>query len=474
MLDNSTIGSPRRLVRKPLLYVSNEVIITTVPEARNDDLPHFADVRAGAVAAAVRFDDSGVDGILARTGHSTRSVSRVFLPKPAATARVAPGLVTTAAVMSPMPATYDDEEESLGLSRTYRVTFNEPVDVFQLVRELEENAAVQEARPNYISAPMVRPSAEFYEYQWGPLAIGCEEGWEIETGHPDVVVGIVDSGVDLQHEDLAPKLLAGADLVDFQGDAGLRYVPVGDYQVRDDDADDEDGHGSHVAGIAAAASEESTGVVGVCWGGSILPVRVLFRVYDRYQRAETSIGTDADIDAGIKFAVDGGAHVINLSLGGPVPSHEAVLQYAHDKDVVVLAATGNANSNAASYPASNPNVLAVGAIDPNFNRAPFSNYGPAYNRFVMAPGVEIASTYKDNQYVYLQGTSMATPFVTGLAALIVSVALRNGAPWTAEAVRTIIRETATPLGSGKGDVFFGEGLINVPAALAAAQQQFAG
>jgi subtilisin family serine protease len=114
---------------------------------------------------------------------------------------------------------------------------------------------------------------------------------------------------------------------------------------------------------------------------------------------------------------------------------------------------------------SRTNKKTIEEVESNLNRAYFSNYGPAYNQFVVAPGVDIASTYKDNGYVYLDGTSMATPFVTGLAGLIVSQAIRDGQQLPPDEVYRIIRETATPLGSGKGDIFFGEGLVNVEAAL---------
>ena len=110
-------------------------------------------------------------------------------------------------------------------------------------------------------------------------------------------------------------------------------------------------------------------------------------------------------------------------------------------------------------------------MDQGLSRAWFSNYGAAYNDFVMAPGVQIASTYKENAYVYLQGTSMATPFATGLAGLIVSRALRSGRQFSADDVYAIIRESASSLGSGKGDPFFGQGLINVEAALKLANER---
>jgi subtilisin family serine protease len=154
-----------------------------------------------------------------------------------------------------------------------------------------------------------------------------------------------------------------------------------------------------------------------------------------------------------------------LSLGGDEPSHEAVIQYAYDQDVCVIAATGNDYSSDPHYPGANGNVLAVGALEPNLTRAEFSNHGPAFNKFVMAPGVDIASTYKGNDYVYLQGTSMAAPFVTGLSALLLSYAKRNGKSLKPDEVFRIIRETATPLGTGKGDFFCGEGLVNAKAAL---------
>jgi subtilisin family serine protease len=201
----------------------------------------------------------------------------------------------------------------------------------------------------------------------------------------------------------------------------------------------------------------------------------MFTVRDNLERYETGIGFDTDIMPGIKFAVDEGAHVINLSLGGSNgDAYQDVLQYARDKNVCVVAATGNENSSyppTPSYPAADRNTLAVGAVDPALNRAWFSNYGQGYSPFVMAPGVNIRSTYKDNGYADLQGTSMATPFVTGLVGLIVSLGLRSGKQLSVDDIYTIVRETATPLGTGKGDLFYGEGLINIPAALQAAKKK---
>jgi len=460
---------PQRLTKRPTNYVSNELIVTVVAKAENDDLPHYLSVAAGMAAPSSSYGDTAIDGVFQHFGARVRSVARLFVPQDIASSSRGSGM--RALTESVIGSSYDDHERASGLARTYRIQFESEPDLCAVCCELKHSKVVERARLNYVREAQLIPSDEFYQYQWGPKAINCEQGWEIEQGHEDVVIAIVDSGVDLHHEDLQEKLRGGFDFVDIQGPLGWRYTPLGDYRDRDPAPNDEDGHGSHCAGIAAAKSENGNGVVGVCWGGSILPVRVMFRVYDRWTGRETSVGTDADIDAGIKFAIDAGAHVINLSLGGPEPSHETILGYAKDRNVCVIAATGNENSSAPSYPASNSNVLAVGALDQNLNRASFSNYNPdSYNRFVMAPGVQIASTYKDNSYVYLQGTSMATPFVSGLAGLIISLAMRNGHRITPDDVYDIIRKTATPLRTGKGDLFTGEGLINVEAALKATKE----
>ena len=197
-------------------------------------------------------------------------------------------------------ADYQDDEDAIGLSRTYRVRFDKDVDVLHACDELCKSSAVESASPNYLYTAQVRPDDQFYGFQWGLPAINCESSWDIESGHPDAKIAIVDSGIDLQHDDLRGKLLAGQDFVDLrQGEFGWRFRLVGDYRFRDARPNDEDGHGSHCAGIAAAASNNGDGVAGVCWSGRVLPVRVMARVYDRVRRTETSIGSTVDIGAGI-------------------------------------------------------------------------------------------------------------------------------------------------------------------------------
>ena len=466
---HSKSQAPERLTRIPLNHVPNEVLLTTVSKARNDKLPHYMSVAAGVAAPEASFGEANIDSVFLRFGARPTSVARAFLPQSVVSKACKAEMASLTG--DPIGSTYEKDEDRAGFARTYRVSFETEINVHRVCEELSRSSAVECACPNHIRSALVSPSDEFYGFQWGLTAINCEPGWDIEKGHDGLIMAIVDSGIDLNHDDLSGKTVSGFDFVNVPRYLDWRYMSLGDYRQRDPYPNDEDGHGTHCAGIAAAASNNDRGVVGVCWGGGILPVRVMFRAYDWWKNEETSIGTDADIDAGIKFAIDAGAHVINLSLGGPSPSHERVLDYAHDRNVCVIAATGNDNSSAPSFPASNPNVLAVGAVDQGLSRAWFSNYGAAYNDFVMAPGVQIASTYKENAYVYLQGTSMATPFATGLAGLIVSRALRSGRQFSADDVYAIIRESASSLGSGKGDPFFGQGLINVEAALKLANER---
>jgi len=466
MLKHSEATFSKKALRRHFpRYVPNEVVITTVPGARNDDLPHYLNVAAGMAPSVANFGDNSIDAVFQRINLSTRSISRVFVPHVTARA-VSPKDGARALAHSRIMADYQEDEHRLGLDRTYRIGFGHSVEnIHQVCHALRESKAIEDARPNRIAEACTRPDDEFYGDQWGLQAINCEPGWELETGHPEVLIAIVDSGIDLQHEDLEDKLSQGYDFVDYQGPRFWPYYALGDYRVRDEDPDDDNGHGTHCAGIIGAIANNGTGVCGVSWGGILLPVRVMFSAYSWLGGYTTGIGTDTDIDAGIKFAVDSGASVINLSLGGPEPSHEKVLEYAHEQKVCVICATGNENSNDPSYPASHPTTLAVGAVDQSLSRADFSNYGSAYNRFVMAPGVEIESTYKDNSYESLGGTSMATPFVSGLAGLILSYAKRAEKVLGPDEVYEIIRATARPLGTGKGDTFHGEGLVDVKAAL---------
>lgn len=287
-----------------------------------------------------------------------------------------------------------------------------------------------------------QPNDSLYkEYQWNLPIIETNKGWHVSKGNKEVIVGVVDTGVDLTHPDLKGQLLKGYNAID----------PT---KPPSDDV----GHGTHVAGIIGALVNNGEGVAGMTWYNKILPVKVL---------DDSGAGTSYSVAQGIIWAADHGAKVINMSLGNYAEAsflHDAV-KYAYDKDVVLVAATGNDNTNQPGYPAAYPEVFAVSATTKSKDKASFSNYGDYVD--VVAPGENIASTYMDNQYAALSGTSMACPHVSALAALIRSVNpnLKN------TEVMDIMRNNVIDLGPAGRDNYFGYGQIDVVKALEAADQQ---
>lgn len=286
-----------------------------------------------------------------------------------------------------------------------------------------------------------------------PFALKGETVWAKSTG-TDVVVAVVDSGVQSTHEDLSGQVLNGTDYIQ-SGTKG--HV-------------DEAGHGTHVAGIIAAKLNNlvdgvAVGVVGLAPNAKILPVRVL---------DANGNGSDSTVAKGVLYAVDHGADVINLSLGGDTPSsvQQSAINYAIAKGVLVVVAAGNAADygNPVFYPAAFPGVLAVAASDLAGHHASFSERKPYVG--VAAPGVDIASTYidcqdddgvqyVDNCYVFESGTSMATPYVSAMAALL----LERNPNLSPAALSAYITGTATDDGAPGRDISYGFGHINPDKAL---------
>ncbi|WP_261305736.1 S8 family peptidase [Paenibacillus andongensis] len=285
------------------------------------------------------------------------------------------------------------------------------------------------------------PNDNLYsKYQWNLPLIETVQGWQLTRGSQDVIVAVVDTGADLKHPDLNNKLLPG-------------YNVISD----NDNPQDDVGHGTHVTGVISALVNNNLGVAGMTWYNKVLPVKVL---------DQTGAGSTYSVAQGIIWAADHGAKVMNLSLGNYADSsflHDAI-RYAYNKDVALIAASGNDNTERPGYPAAYPEVLAVAASDSQNNKAPFSNYGDYIA--VTAPGVSIASTYPNNQYAALSGTSMASPHVTALAALVRSTnpSLKN------TEVYEIIKQSAQDLGTKGRDKYFGFGLIDVVKAVKMAEQ----
>ncbi|MGM0846658.1 MAG: S8 family peptidase [Bacillota bacterium] len=300
-------------------------------------------------------------------------------------------------------------------------------NVEAVVKALSKNPNVEYAEPNYNFASTWTPNDTYYQgYQYGPQNTDTDLAWNVTRGSSSQEIAILDSGVDYNHPDLASKTIRGYDFVDND------YYPM-----------DLNGHGTHVAGTAAAITNNSRGVAGMAPNTKILAVRVL---------DANGSGSLNDIADGIRYAADQGAEVINLSLGCDcnTTTLENAVNYAWNKGSVVIAAAGNDGVSTTFEPASYSNVIAVGAVDSRDRRASFSNYGSWVD--VTAPGVDIASTVPNNGYSYMSGTSMAAPHVAGLAGLLAGQGRSNSQ------IRTAIEQTADPI-SGTGS-YFEHGRIN--------------
>lgn len=280
--------------------------------------------------------------------------------------------------------------------------------------------------------------------QWGLFAIGADRAWSTTTG-VNVIVAVVDSGSG-PHPDLAQNLLPGKSI-------------FGAVETQDGTDLDTGGHGTHVAGIIAAAANNGIGGSGVAPNAKILPIQVL---------DQAGQGDARDVAAGVRYAADNGAKVINLSLGGTTesPSLTQAIQYATDKGALVIAAAGNGGANdKPKWPASLDLTIAVTAVDTANSVTSFDQRGDYID--LAAPGTSIVSTAKGD-YLSLSGTSMAAGFVAGAAALLFAAEPRI----TNAQVRDILIRTATDIGEPGRDTSFGFGLVNMVAAIAELQRLF--
>ncbi len=267
---------------------------------------------------------------------------------------------------------------------------------------------------------------------WALTAIHAREAWRLGNGN-GVVVAVLDTGVSDSHPDLANRVLPGWNFV-----------------RNNSDASDDDGHGTFVAGLIAASSSQS-GPIGVAPGASILPVKIL---------DSSGVGSTSSFVAGIIYAVNSGARIINISASGASDSAALndALAYAESHSVVVVASSGNDANEQAPYPAAVTTVLAVSATDHDNKLASFSSFGPYVD--LAAPGVDVSSTWWSltggNGYLTASGSSASAPLVSGVAAIVAG--LRPDA--TAATLREIITESAQDIGSPGIDAQTGFGLID--------------
>ena len=382
------------------------------------------------------------------------------------------------------------DPELASLARIERLSFRGPVDVLALSRELARLPQVEYAEPVYLlhataaggpNDPLLGSSGAWgqgYRDLWGLQTIGAAEAWKRATG-AGVRIAIVDTGSDLQHPELVANLWKNPREVpgnrrDDDGNGLVDDVFGWDFENDDANPSDDNGHGTHVAGTAAAVGDNRMGIAGVAWRARVMTVKAL---------DENGTGETDRIARGITYAALSGARVVNMSFGGAFSRVlEDALAAAHARGVVLVAAAGNANADAASFhPASSRFAITVGAANRNDGRAPFSNFGAGLD--LLAPGGDGADLAGTNvlslrssvlasgspaalrvgdRYLRLSGTSMAAPHVAGAAALL----LEAQPGLTPEEVRQALRRSSRDVAAAGWDRDSGYGRLAVAAAVA--------
>lgn len=330
------------------------------------------------------------------------------------------------------------------LSRIYALKVPMETDVKAIARELSRNPNIEYAEPRHIYQLFDVPNDSLYPQQWYLPKVEAPAAWDISQGDTNVVIGIIDTGVDWDHPDLAANIWENEDETGFDDQGNDKrtngldddnngfiddwhgwdfFGDVGNTQ--DNDPMDVIGHGTHCAGIASAVTNNVTGIAGLGRNCKIMPVKV-------------AAGIITKGPEGIIYATDNGCDIINLSWGGDPPTSflNDAIQYAHLSGTFVIAAAGNDNTSVRKYPAAYTNVFAVAATNMYDKKASFSSYGSFVD--VSAPGYHMMSTVCDDDYDYMSGTSMAAPLTAGLAGLLKSLYPN----WTNEQIANQIIESA--------------------------------
>ena len=332
-------------------------------------------------------------------------------------------------------------------------------------------AGIEYIEPNYLRKMHATPNDPYFTRQLHHLS-SIPEAWSYTTGNNQIIVGVVDSGVLINHPDLQENIFVNSAEIPDNGidDDGNGYIDdwcgwdfadapqmadiaLGDFVDPDNDVEDENFHGTHVAGIIGARGNNGIGVSGVCWDVSIMPLRAGFRT------TEEGYLQDDDAAAAIIYAADNGCHVINMSWGDP--NYSAIIadacDYAYNKGVCLVASSGNTSGPQLSYPAKLSNVISVGSVNSAKALSSFSSYD--HDLDLVAPGEMILSTYKDSgadMYMELSGTSMSAPYVSGSIALLLSLV-----PGLSPAeVRARLLSATDDLAAPGFDIQTGHGLLN--------------
>ncbi|MCB5287977.1 MAG: S8 family serine peptidase [Candidatus Cloacimonetes bacterium] len=358
----------------------------------------------------------------------------------------------------------------LPAGRYFKANLSQMPDIQQM--KSASFAGIEYIEPNYLRKLHAIPNDPLYPELWHKLC-SIPQAWDYGTGSHQIIVGVVDSGLLINHPDIQANVYINHGEIPDDGidNDGNGYIDdwcgwdfadapemadeaLGDYLDPDNDVADENYHGTHVSGIIGAQGNNGIGIAGVCWNVQIMPLRAGFRT------AEAGYLQDDDCAAAIIYAADNGCHVINMSWGDP--NYSAIIadacDYAYARGVVLVASAGNDPGDNLSYPAKLSNVISVGAVNSAKVLTGFSSYGQDLD--LVAPGQDILSTYKDSgkdMYMQMSGTSMSSPYVAGSVALLLSMV-----PGLSPAeVRARLLGATDDLNTPGFDIYTGHGLLNV-------------
>ena len=327
-----------------------------------------------------------------------------------------------------------DEIEELGVFKIKDASFWQKLKVY-LDKTLTQQIASVE--PDYVYQTSSIPNDVSYGNQWALQKISADRAWDRTTGTNTDKIAIIDTGINGLHEDLFGKVADG-------------YNAITEKSIPANTNSDDNGHGTAVAGVSAAVTNNSKGIAGMDWQANIIPIKALDK---------NGSGYSYNIAKGIIYAADNGAKIINLSLGGNNLSEtlKNAIDYAHDqKGVIIVAASGNENSSI-NYPARYGKVFAVGATNKSDSRWSQSNYGSELD--VVAPGEQILTTSNSGSYVYATGTSLAAPYVSALVSLVWS----ENPTFSNSQIESIIKSNTDKVAGMEGEDFsnlYGYGRIN--------------
>lgn len=317
-----------------------------------------------------------------------------------------------------------------GTKEIVSVAVPEGQSINEFVEELGEAPGVEDVEPDYLLKTTYRPNDPLYSIQYHHDMINSEKAWNKTKGSVDIRVAVLDDGFDLDHPDLRNQISEAYSTAGYMS---------------------EDNHGTHVAGVIGASMNNYRDGAGVAPNTSIVPIDVF----------EGELAYTSDVIEGVYGAANLGVDIINMSLGGYNYSSafNNAVQYAYQNDVIIVAAAGNDDSYQTHYPSAYENVVSVGATNRYDEITGFSNYG--FDQDIVAPGAEIWSTLRYGGYGALSGTSMASPVIAGVAALVKS----NEPHLSNDEVVNRLFETAVDLGSPGKDIFYGHGRVDAAAAL---------